>query len=140
MGVVKRKRSIWRRKPAAKMHFAFVLPFALLAAVSGGVVPATLSQNAVTSSQFHSQDEAGNFAFGYSNPLSHREESGNVETGVVRGSYTNAWGKNYPLCCRQLWIQGNRLNPGTCFAIIVGHLNKKQIYRPGFKSSLQRKH
>merc|ERR1711911_362624 len=85
MGVVKRKRSIWRRKPAAKMHLAFVLPFALFAAVSGGVVPATLSQNAVTSSQFHSQDEAGNFAFGYSNPLSHREESGNVETGVVRG-------------------------------------------------------
>merc|ERR1712055_798971 len=49
-------------------------------------------------------------------------------------------GKNYPLCCRQLWIQGNRLNPGTCFAIIVGHLSKRQIYRPGFKSSLQRKH
>ena len=29
-------------------------------------------------------NQAGNFAFGYSNPLSHREESGNVETGVVR--------------------------------------------------------
>merc|ERR1712133_308399 len=65
----------------AKMHFAFVLPFALIAAVNGGVVPATaVSENAVTSSQFHSQDEAGNFAFGYNNPVSHREESGNVET------------------------------------------------------------
>merc|ERR1712179_149462 len=95
----------------AKMHFAFVLPFALIAAVSGGVVPATVSENAVTSSQFHSQDEAGNFAFAYSNPVSHREESGNVETGVVRGSYTRL-GKDNPLRCRQLWIQGNRLNPG----------------------------
>jgi len=112
------------------MHFAFVLPFALVAAVSGAVVPATGSQPAVTSSQFHSQDEvfiififftviiiiiiitftssqfhsqdeviitvilvvivtivimqAGNFAFGYANPTSQREESGNVETGVVR--------------------------------------------------------
>jgi len=75
------------------MHFAFVLPFALVAAVSGSVVPAVASHNAATSSQFHSQDEAGNFAFGYSNPVSHREESGNVETGVVRGSYTNAWGR-----------------------------------------------
>merc|ERR1711872_380651 len=77
---------------AAKMHFAFVLPFALVAAASGAVVPAVGSHNAPTSSQFHSQDEAGNFAFG-SNPVSHREESGNVETGVVRGSYTNAWGR-----------------------------------------------
>merc|ERR1712071_658086 len=79
-----RTRIIWKHQ-AARMHFAFVLPFALVAAVSGSVVPAVASHNAATSSQFHSQDEAGNFAFGYSNPLSQREESGNVETGVVRG-------------------------------------------------------
>merc|ERR1712037_1089671 len=35
----------------------------------------------------------GQLCFFYSNPLSHREESGNVETGVVRGSYTTAWGR-----------------------------------------------
>merc|ERR1711997_895471 len=35
----------------------------------------------------------GQLAFGYASPTSQREESGNVETGVVRGSYTNAWGR-----------------------------------------------
>merc|ERR1711955_186291 len=47
-----------------------------------GVVPS------VSSSQFHSQDEAGNFAFGYNNVNGAREESGNVDTGVM-GSYTD---------------------------------------------------
>merc|ERR1712126_20803 len=42
----------------------------------------------VSSSQFHSQDEAGNFAFGYNNVNGAREESGNVDTGVM-GSYTD---------------------------------------------------
>merc|ERR1711962_1176672 len=46
----------------------------------------------VTSSQFHSQDEAGNFAFGYNNANGAREESGNVDTGVM-GSYTGADGQ-----------------------------------------------
>jgi len=189
------------------MHFAFVLPFALVAAVSGAVVPATGSQPAVTSSQFHSQDEAGNFAFGYANPTSQREESGNVETGVVRwdwfcliififiylwcldwgrqvrfvlwsyktispydrqqhkksydsylvkGIVHQRLGKDYPLCCRQLWLQvqdisssvhyienninrwiwfrqyrksfqGKRLNPGMWIAIIIGDLITHQI-------------
>merc|ERR1711908_22768 len=85
MGVVKTKSNQDEKHlKAGKMHFAFVLPFALVAAVSGAVVPSVGSQPAVTSSQFHSQDEAGNFAFGYANPTSQREESGNVETGVVR--------------------------------------------------------
>merc|ERR1711908_149665 len=88
MGVVKTKSNQDEKHlKAGKMHFAFV------PAVSGAVVPSVGSQPAVTSSQFHSQDEAGNFAFGYANPTSQREESCNVETGVVRGSYTNAWGR-----------------------------------------------
>merc|ERR1712128_333920 len=35
----------------------------------------------VTSTQFHSQDEAKNYAFGYSNINSARQESGNALTG-----------------------------------------------------------
>merc|ERR1740131_265611 len=42
----------------------------------------------VASSQFHSQDEAGNYAFGYDNINSARVESGNSAT-VVTGSYTD---------------------------------------------------
>merc|ERR1719481_2568551 len=55
------------------------LPVSAVAAE--GVVPS------VSSSQFHSQDEAGNFAFGYNNVNGAREESGNVDTGVTTGSY-----------------------------------------------------
>merc|ERR1712179_445155 len=50
------------------------------------------SAPSLTSSQYHSQDEAGNFAFGYNNVNGAREESGNVETGVS-GSYTGADGQ-----------------------------------------------
>jgi len=46
----------------------------------------------VTSSQFNSADEVGNYAFGYQNVNGQREESGNIATGI-RGSYTNAWGR-----------------------------------------------
>ena len=53
--------------------------------------PAQLASPAVTrvvSSQYHSQDEDKNFAFGYSNINSARHEAGNAYTGVV-GSYTD---------------------------------------------------
>ena len=44
----------------------------------------------VTSSQFHSQDEEGNYAFGYNNINSFRVESGNALTGVS-GSYSDGF-------------------------------------------------
>merc|ERR1712128_56344 len=44
----------------------------------------------VTSTQFHSQDEAKNYAFGYSNINSARQESGNALTGVT-GSYSDGF-------------------------------------------------
>merc|ERR1719422_447059 len=44
----------------------------------------------VTSTQFHSQDEEKNFAFGYSNINSARQESGNALTGVT-GSYSDGF-------------------------------------------------
>jgi hypothetical protein len=40
-----------------------------------------------TSSQFHAQDEAGGFSFGYTNPLSSRQETRSAD-GVTRGSYS----------------------------------------------------
>ena len=44
----------------------------------------------VTSTQFHSQDEDKNYAFGYSNINSARHESGNALTGVT-GSYSDGF-------------------------------------------------
>merc|ERR1712013_69161 len=44
----------------------------------------------VTSTQFHSRDEEKNFAFGYSNINSARQESGNALTGVT-GSYSDGF-------------------------------------------------
>ena len=37
----------------------------------------------ITASQYHAQDEEGNYSFGYSNPNSAREERGNPYTGVT---------------------------------------------------------
>ena len=43
----------------------------------------------VTASQYHAQDELGNYSFGYNNPNSARVETGNPQTGV-RGSVSLA--------------------------------------------------
>jgi len=60
-------------------------PVAAVAVASHGDYPS------VSSSQYHSQDEEGNYAFGYNNVNGAREEEGNSLTGV-RGSYTGAGG------------------------------------------------
>ena len=44
--------------------------------------------NSQVSSQYHAQDEDKNFAFGYTNINSARQEAGNAYTGVT-GSYTD---------------------------------------------------
>merc|ERR1712054_409523 len=44
----------------------------------------------VTSSQFHAQDEDGNYSFGYKNVNGFRVESGNSLTGVS-GSYSDGF-------------------------------------------------
>ena len=44
----------------------------------------------VTSSQYHAQDEEGNYSFGYNNPNSARMETGNPITGVM-GSYSDGF-------------------------------------------------
>ena len=57
---------------------------AAVAAVRGA--PAVPS--AGESSQYHAQDEEKNYSFGYSNPVSARQEEGNALTGVT-GSYSD---------------------------------------------------
>ena len=63
---------------------------ALIGLLQAAVVsqPASLAVPRVVSSQYHSQDEDKNFAFGYSNINSARHEAGNALTGVA-GSYTD---------------------------------------------------
>merc|ERR1711915_1073685 len=53
-------------------------------------VPAPAKAASVTSSQFHAQDEEGNYSFGYKNPNSARQETGNALTGVS-GSYSDGY-------------------------------------------------
>lgn len=50
-------------------------------------VSSSFSAPAVTASQFHAQDEFGQFNYGYSNPLGSKVESKTAD-GVVRGAYS----------------------------------------------------
>merc|ERR1711884_932405 len=59
--------------------------------VTVNAAPAPLNQ--ATSTQFHAQDEFGNFQYGYSNINSQKHETGNIHTGVSGSySYTDAHG------------------------------------------------
>jgi len=49
-----------------------------------------LEASQVRASQYHAQDEEGNYSFGYQNPSSARVETGSPHTGV-RGSYTDGY-------------------------------------------------
>merc|ERR1712055_340045 len=62
----------------------------VVCAVSAGVIPAHHGAHyGGASEQHHSQDEAGNYAYGYSDPNSHKEESGHGGYGTaVKGSYS----------------------------------------------------
>jgi len=87
-------RTVHTAPVAAVAPVARVTPVAAAAPVAAvAAVAPEADVPSVTSSQFHSQDEAGNFAFGYNNVNGAREESGNVDTGVTTGSYTDAYGR-----------------------------------------------
>merc|ERR1711953_880745 len=59
--------------------------------VTVNAAPAPVNQ--ATSTQFHAQDEFGNFQYGYSNINSQKHETGNIHTGVSGSySYTDAHG------------------------------------------------
>jgi len=87
-------RTVHTAPVAAVAPVARVAPVAAAAPVAAvAAVAPEADVPSVHSSQFHSQDEAGNFAFGYNNVNGAREESGNVDTGVTTGSYTDAYGR-----------------------------------------------
>ena len=74
--------------PAAAPVITAAAP--VIAVAAPVVAAAHAAVPTVTSSQFHSQDEDKNFAFGYSNINSARQESGNALTGVT-GSYSDGF-------------------------------------------------
>merc|ERR1719515_709883 len=67
-----------------------VAPAPVIAKAAPVVAEVRAAVPTVTSTQFHSQDEEKNFAFGYSNINSARQESGNALTGVT-GSYSDGF-------------------------------------------------
>jgi len=78
--------------PAAVAAPVVVAAAPVAAAVAAPVAIASHGDyQSVSSSQYHSQDEEGNYAFGYSNVNGARQEEGNSLTGVM-GSYTGAAG------------------------------------------------
>jgi len=78
-------------------HTNYAAPAAVAAPAPAPVAAAPVAiashgdYQSVSSSQYHSQDEEGNYAFGYNNVNGARQEEGNSLTGVM-GSYTGAAG------------------------------------------------
>ena len=84
--------------PAAAVVTSYSATPAVVVAAPGAAVAAPAAVAAVRgapavpsagkSSQYHAQDEEKNYSFGYSNPVSARQEAGNALTGVT-GSYSD---------------------------------------------------
>merc|ERR1712106_43935 len=73
-----------------------VAPVAAVKAVPAAAIPAVHAVHAVapavpsiTSSQYHAQDEAGNYHYGYRNRNSAKEAAGNVHEHYKAGYYTD---------------------------------------------------
>merc|ERR1712212_1423198 len=80
-----------RTIPAAVPSVRALTKAAPVVEVKAAVAPsvkAVASSPLYVSTQYHAQDEAGNYKFGYDNINSARVEAGNSKT-VVTGSYTN---------------------------------------------------
>lgn len=74
-------------------YVAAPAPVAVAAPYEAAIAPAAPIGS--TSSQFHSQDEFGNYDYSYSNINSAKHESGNAHTGVM-GSYSYVDGNGLP--------------------------------------------
>jgi len=62
-------------------------PQVAVAAVAPAAVPVAATATDAANSQFHAQDDIGQFNYGYSNPLSTKQELKTAD-GVTRGSYS----------------------------------------------------
>merc|ERR1712058_149991 len=76
--------------PAVAAVHTVAAPAPVIAKAATVVAEVRAAVPTVTSTQFHSQDEEKNYAFGYSNINSARQESGNALTGVT-GSYSDGF-------------------------------------------------
>jgi len=108
-GILRKKRSLayglspyaavpsYSRYPFTTAAYAapVVTPIATQPIVQAPVATIRSVPSDVTASQYHTQDEFGNYAYGYQNENSEKEEAGNVHTGV-RGhySYVDGFGLN----------------------------------------------
>merc|ERR1739838_1242185 len=73
---------------AVTLAAAHVAPVAAVQAAPVAAVHAAPAVQTVTSSQYHAQDEAGNYKYGYKNINSAKEAAGNVHDHYEAGYYT----------------------------------------------------
>merc|ERR1712227_660864 len=66
--------------------YSYAVPAPAVAPVAAPI-PVTQVANDVANSQYHAQDDIGQFNYGYSNPLSSKQELKTAD-GVTRGSYS----------------------------------------------------
>jgi len=70
----------------APVAYTQAAPVAQVAPVVAQAIPVVQAADAVTGSQYHAQDEVGQYSFGYNDPNSIRQEIKTAD-GVVRGAY-----------------------------------------------------
>merc|ERR1740137_156883 len=75
--------------PAVAVDFAKAAPVAAVAVEAVPTAHAAPAVQSVTSSQYHAQDEAGNYKYGYKNINSAKEAAGNVHDHYEAGYYTD---------------------------------------------------
>ena len=110
----------------ASAPLAYASPVAHAAPAVHHVIPAS------SSSQHHSQDEYGNYNYGYNNINSAKQESGNAYGGVTGSySYTDGYGQpqqvNYVADDYGFRATGSNL-VNSADAINTGHRYKRSIY------------
>merc|ERR1739838_699091 len=80
--------AVVKSAPVAAVAVA-AAPVAAVQAASVAAVHAAPAVQTVTSSQYHAQDEAGNYKYGYKNINSAKEAAGNVHDHYEAGYYTD---------------------------------------------------
>ena len=116
--------SVYNSAVASPLAYSVAAPAALpVPAVTVNAVPVSTSvvntvAAAPSTSQFHRQDEFGNYDYGYQNVHSGKYEGGNAHTGVTGGySYRDAFGIERSF---------NYVADGLGFKVIPTHLRHKR--------------
>ena len=123
--------------PAPYAHAAIATAPVAVAAPYEAVAPAAPIGS--TSSQFHSQDEFGNYDYSYSNINSAKHESGNAHTGVM-GSYSYVDGHGLPqrveYVADNLGFRATGTNFPTTAANLGLHRRRRSILAAPYASPL----